>query len=256
MASKDEFLDDEGYGEDLFPGDDFATDGFAAGIVKPRRRKVLQEIADDNFESEWIVHYANLITILMFFFMILYAYSNLKTSAQYEKAMASIQKNMGGSSAQLRKIEKKEQEADVATKMETFIKDKNLAQYARVETNATRVTISLSNPILFDSGASDLKAEAAPALAEIAGLIKKMPNRIVVDGHTDNIPVSGKKFRSNFELSAARAFSVIRYFIDTANIEPARFTAFGYGEYRPVAANDSELHRAMNRRIEINLIRE
>jgi chemotaxis protein MotB len=237
--------------------DDFSADGFAAGIVKPRRAlKIIQEAIGGNFENEWIVHYANLITILMFFFMILYAYSNLKTSTQYEKAMASIQKNMGGNSAQLKKIEKKEQEAEMASKMEVFIKDRNLAQYAKVETNATRVTISLSNPILFDSGSSDLKVEATPALAEIAGLIKKMPNRIVVDGHTDNVPVSAKKFRSNFELSAARAFSVIRFFIDTAHIEPARFTAFGYGEYRPVALNDTEAHRAQNRRIEINLIRE
>jgi chemotaxis protein MotB len=206
-------------------------------------------------EMDWIIHYANLMTILMFLFMILYAYSSLSGSAQYEKTMASIQKQMGGSNAQLKKIEKQEKETEIASAMEGFIKDKNLDKFAKVETNAQRVKISLANPILFDLGSCDLKPEAIPALKEIGSLIKNMPNAIIVDGHSDNVPVTGKKFRSNFELSAARAFSVIKYFIEVEKIAPGQFSAFGYGEYRPVFPNDSEENRGKNRRIEINIMR-
>lgn len=205
-------------------------------------------------EMDWVVHYANLITILMFFFMVLYGFSSMGRST-YEKAMASLQKQMGGSDKQLQKVEKQVRETAVAEKMEDYIRDKNLAQYAKVETDARRVKISLANPILFDSGASELKDAALPALQEIAALVKTLPNTVVVDGHTDNVPVVGKKFRSNFELSSARAFSVIRYFIDNEKIDPARFSAFGYGEFRPVAANDTEERRGANRRIEINIMR-
>ncbi|MDO8734633.1 MAG: flagellar motor protein MotB, partial [Elusimicrobiota bacterium] len=163
-------------------------------------------------------------------------------------------------------FEKKEKETDAAAKIESFIKDKDLTKYAKVETNAQRIKISLSNPILFDSGSSELKSAATPALKEIARLIGTMENPIVVEGHTDNVPISssprsrfgvaGAKYRSNFELSAARAFSVINYFIQSEKISPERFSTFGYGEFRPVAPNDTDENRAKNRRIEINIIRK
>lgn len=207
-------------------------------------------------EDTWVIPYANLMTILMIFFMVLYAFAILHKGAQYEKAMASIQKAMGGSEAQLKKIEDMEKEANAGAKMEDFIKEKNLSDYAKVETNAQRIKISLSNPILFDSGAAELKNAAVPALKEIAQLIKTMENTVVVEGHTDNIPFRGKRYRSNFELSAARAFSVIDYFINQAKIVPGRFSTFGYGEFRPVAPNETEIDRAKNRRIEINILRK
>lgn len=207
-------------------------------------------------EDSWVIPYANLMTILMIFFMVLYAFAILNKGAQYEKAMASIQKAMGGSAEQLKKIENMEKEADAGVQMEDFIKEKNLSDYAKVETNAQRIKISLANPILFDSGAAELKDAAVPALKEIANLIKTMENPIVVEGHTDNIPFRGKRYRSNFELSAARAFSVIDYFINQAKIVPERFSTFGYGEFRPVAPNENESDRAKNRRIEINILRK
>lgn len=208
-------------------------------------------------ESAWVIPYANLMTILMIFFMILYAYSVLfGGGARYEKMMASVQKGVGGSAEQLKRIETLEKEANAGTQIEDFIKDKNLSEYAKVETNAQRIKISLSNPILFDSGSSELKSAATPALKEIAQLIRTMENPIVVEGHTDNVPILSVKYRSNFELSAARAFSVINYFINTEKIAPERFSTFGYGEYRAVAPNDTEENRARNRRIEINIIRK
>ncbi|MEW6556330.1 MAG: OmpA family protein [Elusimicrobiota bacterium] len=208
-------------------------------------------------EGAWVIPYANLMTILMIFFMILYAYSVLYSGgARYEKMMAAVQKGVGGSAEQLKRIEILEKEANAGTQIEDFIKEKNLSEYAKVETNAQRIKISLANPILFDSGSAELKNAALPALKEIAQLISSMGNPIIVEGHTDNVPISSKKYRSNFELSAARAFSVINYFINTEKIVPERFSTFGYGEYKPVAPNDTEENKAKNRRIEINIIRK
>ncbi len=244
------FKDQQEYGEDF-------TEQLGIGKDEKEKKFAEQpgEVFEQGIEMDWIVHYANLMTILMFFFMILYAFSSLKQNSSYEKAMASLQRMMGGDDAQLKKLQKQENEAEAAARMEGFIKDKNLAEFAKVETNAQRVKISLSNPILFESGSADLKKDAVPALKEIAALISTLPNSVVVEGHTDNMPFIGRTYRSNFELSAARAFSVIKYFIDSEKIDASRFTAFGYGEYSPLYPNDTDEHRAMNRRIEINILR-
>ena len=234
---------------------DRSPDSGAAAIGQSRKDAADEAVLGMLTEGNWILPYANLMTILMIFFMILYGYSVQGNSVQYERAMATIQKEMGGSAEQLKKMLKQEQETEMAAKMDGYIKDKNLAEFAKVETNAQRIKISLANPILFDSGSSALKTDAAPALHEIASLIKTMPNAIVVDGHTDAVPYRGKQYRSNFELSAARAFGVIQFFIDQEHIDPARFSAFGYGEFRPVGSNETEEGRGMNRRIEINIIR-
>lgn len=230
---------------------------------KPPSEEIFSEKKDasgrEHFIStdSWVIPYANLMTILMIFFMILYAYSILYGGgARYEKAMASIQKGVGGSNEQLKKIETLEKEANAGTQMEDFIKDKNLSEFAKVETNAQRIKISLANPILFDSGSAELKTAAVPALKEIAHLINTMENPVIVEGHTDNVPILSKKYRSNFELSAARAFSVINYFINVEKLSPEKFSTFGYGEHKPVASNSTDEGKAKNRRIEINIIRK
>ncbi|OQA91662.1 MAG: Motility protein B [Elusimicrobia bacterium ADurb.Bin231] len=207
-------------------------------------------------EDAWVIPYGNLMTILMIFFMILYAYSIIYGGAKYEKTMAMIQKTMGGSDEQIKQSEKMELEAIASEKMENLIKDKHLEKYAKVEIDANRVKISLSNPVLFDSGRAELKKEALPTLKEVAKIIATLDAPVIIEGHTDNIPILSKKYRSNFELSAARAFGVINYFINSENISPERFSALGYGEYRPIASNETEEERAKNRRIEISIIRK
>jgi chemotaxis protein MotB len=151
-----------------------------------------------------------------------------------------------------------------------------LSKFAKVEINAQRIRIFLPSPVLFETGKVDLKPEAIDTLKEIAKSIKTIKNVIIVEGHTDNIPLRGGRYGTNWELSAARAFSVIRYFIEQENIPPARFSVYGYGEFRPAPENQknhpeiekeedmkkvidilngTEEERARNRRIEINIIR-
>ena len=213
---------------------------------KSRRRSRI-DIRSLSDPSDWILPFGNLMTILMIFFLVLYAFS-ATGGIQYEKALASLEKNVTGK--KFLKSTAKIDETEVASKLSN-----ELSKFAKVEINAQRIKILLPSPVLFESGKVDLKPEAIETLTDIAQSIKSTDNKIIVEGHTDNVPVSGGKFTSNWELSAARAFSVIKYFIDTEKFSPSRFTAFGYGEIRPIAPNDTEENKSLNRRIEINIMR-
>lgn len=205
------------------------------------------DVRDLTDPTTWMVPYGTLVTMLMIFFTVLYSYA-YHGSVRYEKMLSSLSKESGKVTL------KEEKETELAKKVEDYIQEKGLKEFAKVEMNAEKVKISLTNPVLFDIGAAELKKEAFTTLNEIIKYLQGMDNPIIVEGHTDNIPIRGGRYRSNWELSAARAFSVIRYFIDK-DIKPERPSALGYGEYRPVAPNDTEENRAKNRRIEITVLR-
>jgi len=104
---------------------------------------------------------------------------------------------------------------------------------------------------LFDPGKDELKPEAYEALNLVASQLAGLPNPLRVEGHTDNIPINTPRFPSNWELSASRAITVVRYLIDKFGIPPAKLSALGYGEFRPIAENDTPEGRALNLRVEI-----
>lgn len=118
------------------------------------------------------------------------------------------------------------------------------------------LVISLNNAILFDSGSAVIKKEYEEPLIEIGNLINKVDNHIRVEGHTDNRPIVTAAYPSNWELSAARASSVVRLFISRCNTSPRKLVAVGYGEYKPVADNATEEGRKKNRRIDIIILSE
>jgi len=92
-------------------------------------------------------------------------------------------------------------------------------------------------------------------LHKLAGTLKGISQQIVVEGHTDSIPMRSSRMMSNWELSAARAYSVVDYIIKEEGISPDRLSAVGYGQFKPVAPNDTPANRALNRRVEINILR-
>jgi len=113
------------------------------------------------------------------------------------------------------------------------------------------VILEIRDSILFDSGKADIKAEAADVLRKVAGIIRSVPNQIIVEGHTDNVPINTPQYPSNWELSVDRAVRVVRFLIERHHIAPKRFLATGYGEYHPVADNETAAGRARNRRVNI-----
>jgi chemotaxis protein MotB len=124
----------------------------------------------------------------------------------------------------------------------------------QVEIRENRMIVRLGDKILFDPGKTDLKPEGKDALKQVTEVLKSLPNRnFQIAGHTDNAPMKSAKFRSNWDLSTARAVEVLNFMI-SAGMEPKRVSAAGYAETSPVAANDTPENKAKNRRIEITLV--
>jgi len=207
-------------------------------------------MSNKNHSQLWMVPYADLMTCLVILFLALYGFSFNMKKSDYESAMAKLQKEMGDKSAD-KKIKEMEATKQVEKDLEKQIQEGSLG----VEVTTTRIRLTFASPILFDSGSATLKDTALAVLAPVAQSLLKMNNAIVVEGHTDASRMLGRKFASNRELSLMRAFSVIDYLIKSG-VSPARITAFGYGEFRPVAANDTEPNRAKNRRIEVIIMRQ
>lgn len=140
--------------------------------------------------------------------------------------------------------------------LEQRLKDEIADKKVRLETLEKGLVISFVADILFDSGKAKIKPEAYAMLDKIARvLIENVPeNFIGIEGHTDNQPIKYSRWKSNWELSTARALSVLHYLVDDKNIPPARIQASGFGEYRPLASNETKEGRQLNRRVEIVIL--
>jgi len=119
----------------------------------------------------------------------------------------------------------------------------------------SKTIINIDNSILFDSGQAMLKQKVRKSLTKIAQAINKYPeNNIQIEGHTDNVPIHTEQFPSNWELSSARALAVLRFFADKTDMDPRKLSAVGYGEYHPLAPNDTKDNKRLNRRVDIVIL--
>ncbi len=119
-----------------------------------------------------------------------------------------------------------------------------------VEQDNTRVTVTMRNKMMYKSGSAQLAREAIEALRDVSQLLKPLPNPIIVEGYTDNVPIHTAQYPSNWELSAARAASVVHLFT-RLGVDPKRLAAVGYGAHHPLADNGTEAGRAKNRRVRL-----
>ncbi len=173
----------------------------------------------------WMVSYSDLVTQLLTFFVMLFALSSAATEDQ------------------LKKIKKKIDDYVIENKLERFVSTKITLKEGLV--------ISFSEKYMFDVGKADIYPEAKEVIKNIVSLLVDEPNRIAIEGHTDNTPINTREFPSNWELSTTRATRVLRYLIEELNIDPKRLTAAGFGEYHPVAPNDTPENKSKNRRVDI-----
>ena len=118
------------------------------------------------------------------------------------------------------------------------------------------LVITVVGDVLFDSGKAKIKSEGYTILDKVSGVLKEdVPQlNIGIEGHTDNVPIQHSSWKSNWELSTARALSVLHYLVDKEGISPERVSAIGYGEYSPVASNDTREGHKLNRRVEIVIL--
>lgn len=116
------------------------------------------------------------------------------------------------------------------------------------------VKISLSGAILFESGQAEFRSDAKPVLSKVGDILKSYDDSLIkIEGHTDNVPMTSGRYTDNMELSAARAISVWKYFVNTKGLNPKTLEASGRSQYSPVAKNDTAAGRAKNRRVEIKI---
>jgi chemotaxis protein MotB len=210
---------------------------------------------ESHTDELWLVPYSDLMTILALFFLSLYglaqAKKNTLSSAQ---SLMFIQKEMSGNREEIQKLEIKAHEASVAQSIEGMLDNLKKDDVA-FSVDSKRFRVTLSAGVLFTSGYAELQPDAAKLLKGIADSLKVLPNPIVVEGHTDDQQMGPhSQFVTNWDLSVARAFAVIRLF-NEEGIPASRLSALGYAQFQPVAPNTTPEGRARNRRIEISLLR-
>lgn len=244
------------------------------------RRKSISHESENT--DRWMVSYADFVTLLFAFFVVMYAMSSVNegkyrvlTDTMTEafkvppKSPDPIQigkesKNINTSKASLERIQpirilqktqrtyerEMKQIAETVRESVQPLIDKGLI---KVKQSKLWVEIEMNSKILFSSADSELEEEAFPALKILANVLKKLPNSIDVEGHTDNVPINNELFPSNWELSAARAASVVHLFT-SYGVNPKRLSSIGYAEFRPVASNASAEGRVRNRRVKIVIL--
>lgn len=248
-----------------------------------RRRKSHRLEQTENHER-WLISYADFITLLFAFFVVMYAISSVN-EGKYRvlsdtlvdafstppKAAKPIQ--IGQPETQVSPAEEKSETISkpkpIIQPPKPSINERRMQEIAERVTNAMQplidkglitvdhnklwVEVEMNTSILFDSGSAELENDGQPPLVELAGILKTLPNHIDVEGHTDNLPISTNTFPSNWELSAARAASVVHLF-GKQGVAPNRLAAIGFGEYRPKVENSSLLGRRTNRRVVVVIL--
>ncbi|OOB80251.1 MAG: hypothetical protein BEN19_06005 [Epulopiscium sp. Nuni2H_MBin003] len=143
--------------------------------------------------------------------------------------------------------------------LEKFIEAEGLENRVEVQQDGEEVVLTFADFLLFDPGMADIKAGAIPVLNTVGLQIKEYLNDGFIvrsEGHTDNVPINTAYFPSNWELSAARAIVVAKFFINELDFDPQKISAEGFGEYYPVASNDTAEGREANRRVEIKIVKD
>jgi len=223
--------------------------------------------------DRWLVSYADFITLLFAFFVVLYAFARAdqKKQVQVVQAIDKALNSMGGASNPDRSADAENAAQPAKAAGEELLTpmqikydlgrvqhDLSLALAQQISTKTIAMemgrdglVISLREAGFFDSGSATPKPEALPTLRTIAARLGATPYDLRIEGHTDNVPIHTAEFDSNWELSSARATRIARLFLEMKAIPPDRISAAGFAEFHPVAANDTAAGRAENRRVDL-----
>jgi chemotaxis protein MotB len=212
----------------------------------------------------WLLTYADMITLLLALFIILFSISTIN-KVKLQRLVHDLGGGFNSTDAinnppnGLTTASSKDDLQAMQSSLQQYISKNKLQN--QVQTTISRdgkkrelIITLLSDKQLFDSGKADLKDGTKKILNEVYLQLKSRQNDVRVEGNTDNVPISNGQFPSNWELSAARAPGVARYFVEDEGLAPRRISALGYGEYRPKFPNDTDAHRAANRRVDVVIL--
>lgn len=254
--------------------------------MSARRRRHEEHEEHENHER-WLITYADMITLLMVLFIVLFAIGQTDL-AKFEALKRSLNNSLGSGSEKTlavtggdgvlsgnqplapavspdARVALAEKQAQVAVvlkekgvlsavqqKIVSDLKAHGLADAARFKLDERGLTVTIvTDRVLFDPGSDELRPAGREVLDAMGGALAKLPNLITIEGHTDDRPISSGRFPTNWELSTARATSVLRYLMSTHGLSPGKLAASGYADQRPIAPNDTDANRAENRRVEV-----
>jgi chemotaxis protein MotB len=238
--------------------------------VSRRRRRATRPSHD-----RWLVSYADFITLLFAFFVVLYSTAQVdrKKVSQLSTAIQAAFQQLGaypstGANTSQEIADINQIASAVSTSRAEEIPDliglrKELEQAMAPEilrgdvalrTGRDGLVISLRETGFFDSGSAGVKAASQPAFSRIAALLGEGRYNIRIEGHTDNVRIHNTQYSSNWELSTARSTEMIRLLVVKYGLDPQRLSASGYGEYHPIASNNTEAGRALNRRVDLVVV--
>ncbi len=229
--------------------------------MKHRRKRRNGE--DENVDR-WLLTYADMITLLLAFFIVMYSISQLDAKKFGKMAEALNGVLRGGPSIFDKYIEPQASQGHGLLKFGNLrmiqkLVEEKFEKLGRSEEVITEITerglvVHIVESALFPTGSAELQPRSMEVLDLIARRIVGIPNHIRIEGHTDDRPIQTARYPSNWELSSARATEVVRYFVDNHGVEPDRISALGYGSYRPVKPNNSIENRARNRRVDVVIL--
>lgn len=230
--------------------------------------------------ERWIIPYADMVTLLFAFFVVMYSISQ-QDLAKLKNVSSAVQEafmghKKGGAKQMKMQMSKSMNPPETSARfvVRRAVTNQELIDELRkaltqdgfdlvyqdkvspiqIKIDSRGVVISISAGYLFDEGSTEIRPELYPVVQVLSDIINSMPRLILVEGHTDDKPTVGSLFYSNWEISALRATAMARLLSQQFNVDPKRITASGYAQYRPVGDNSTDQGRAQNRRVEIVML--
>ncbi|MFE7063953.1 flagellar motor protein MotB [Sutcliffiella sp. NPDC057660] len=241
-----------------------------------RRRKRHDE--EEHIDESWLIPYADLLTLLLALFIVLFSMSSI--DAKKFQALSEVfnevfskgsgimefpnpvpQENAAVLDEQDEVEENLEKKADMQEleslqkKIDSYIMEKELSNMLDTSLTDEGLLVLIRDNVLFSSGSDRVRTDDLEMAKEISDLLVINPPRnIIISGHTDNVPINNSQFASNWELSVMRAVNFMKIVIENDRLDPSWFSAKGFGEYEPIATNETAEGRAQNRRVEILIL--
>lgn len=214
--------------------------------------------------GSWLITWSDLVTLLLCFFILLYSFSALDVD-KFRQFIASFQGQgiLDGGTVPITDVPPLAPDSStdddagpfyadngrLMVHIQEYLKENGIEGQVKVYREEQGVMIEIKDHLFFDSARADIRTDGMPLLNKLATMLNQMPNDVVVEGHTDNIPIRTLEFPTNWELSAARSARVVRYFTEIRGLDSRRFAAMGYGEFRPSTSNATADGRNQNRRV-------
>ena len=210
--------------------------------------------------DRWLISYADFITLLFAFFVVMYAVAQSDRS-KVKTFSESVKRAMEGSTADrispvsARKPANLPDDLNQAyERLRTQLRQEIAGGGMQVTLESRGVVISLREKAFFSSGTDLIYPAAVRSLGEVAAVLRDLPNAVRLEGHTDSVPIHNERFRSNWDLSAARSIAVLAMLEERYGIPAQRFAVSGWADNQPIADNDSDEGRARNRRVDIVIL--